>query len=151
VLSQLLNGGAFSATPGAPGSTKPNMNDRNAMGARRRGDVANVLGHVLRFRMARRSGCSKGAALAHRVVLHVLNDEDCAPWVEIQPLPRCGGRGRVVRGGVGSHVRLDPRADLGRQAIDRVRRRDEQRAQFGAAPGEIGHHLGDMQLPDQLA
>ena len=57
----------------------------------------------------------------------------------------------VIRGGVRAHVGLDPRADLGRQAIDRVRRGHEQGAQFGTAPGEIGHDLRDVQLADQLA
>ena len=61
------------------------------MGASRRGETANVLDHVLRFRMRRRSGRGEGAALAHHVVLHVLNDEDGAARVEIEPLPRRQG------------------------------------------------------------
>ena len=64
------------------------------MGARRRGDPADVFDDVLRFRMGRRSGRGESAAIAHRVVLHVLNDQDGAARVEIEAR-RLGRRGRV--------------------------------------------------------
>ena len=50
-----------------------------------------------------------------------------------------------------AHVRLEARPDLGLDRVDRVRGAHEERAEIGPAPGEVGDHLGDPQLADQLA
>ena len=75
---------------------EPDMNDGNPMRARRRRDVANVFDHVLRFRVRGRAGCGESPALAHRVVLHVLNDEDGAMRVEIEPRRRLAGADALI-------------------------------------------------------
>ena len=70
----------------------------------------------------------------------------------------CATRSRLEAGsaarsaaGSGAHVRLEARPDLGLDRVDRVRGAHEERVEIGSAPGEVGDHLGDPQLADQLA
>jgi hypothetical protein len=62
----------------------------------------------------------------------------------------CPGAARHAAA-LAAHVGLMTRPDPGRDRIDRVGGRQIERAEIGAAPGEVGDQLGDAHLAEKLA
>src|SRR6266571_1887550 len=80
------NSGAFSVTPGAPGSTTNQTWITTTPPARGVGEPANIVDDMLRAGMRRRAGIREGATLHDDVVLQVLDQQRTASWVELKAL-----------------------------------------------------------------
>src|SRR5262245_64049615 len=101
------------------------MDDHHTALAADIGQAADVLNDVLLAGMLRGSRGRKGTPVHHHVILHVLDDESAARWIEgeIGPFagalrPRASCRPPTARRDFRMHERLDAWADFGAHRIE---------------------------------
>src|SRR5208282_1223168 len=126
---------------------EPHVYDHHTACSAGLGQAADVLDDVLLASVLWRARGGEGAPFHHHVVMHVLNDERAARWVERKTALGAGtlrcrrrriDRGRRAGGLSLPHERLDAWAYLRAQLIERMGGAHEKRAPISLAPVQIG-------------